>query len=198
MGGPALTKIRAGRWGPPPPQKNVSLRGAGVDLPECQERRRGKHKSTPRGPGLTFPNVKNDAGKHKSTKKSVLFLKASPAGRSNVHILALWLSCETPAASGPPWLAHDSPRTPNVHIRAPRRFKHHQNSTRRPPERHKKSEMVAGEGKKRAKFWLPHPFGPPPFGPPPFGPPTLRAPPFEPHPSGPHPPGLCFSGLAPT
>ena len=29
-----------------PSQKNVSLRGAGVDLPECQERRRGKHKST--------------------------------------------------------------------------------------------------------------------------------------------------------
>ena len=28
----------------------------------------------------------------------------------------------------------------------------HQNSTRRHPERHKKSEMVAGEGKKSAKF----------------------------------------------
>ena len=27
-------------------QKNVSLRGGGVDLPECQERRRGKHKGT--------------------------------------------------------------------------------------------------------------------------------------------------------
>ena len=57
----------------PPSKKNVSPRGAGVDLPECQERRRGKHKSTLRGPGLTFPNVKNDAGKHKSTKKSVFF-----------------------------------------------------------------------------------------------------------------------------
>ena len=31
-------------------------------------------------------------------------------------------------------------------------FKHHQNSTRRHPERHKKNEIVAGEGKKRAKF----------------------------------------------
>ena len=30
----------------PLPKKNVSLRRAGVDLPECQERRRGKHKST--------------------------------------------------------------------------------------------------------------------------------------------------------
>ena len=39
--GPALTKMSGG--GGTPPQKNVSLRGAGVDLPECQERRRGKH-----------------------------------------------------------------------------------------------------------------------------------------------------------
>ena len=30
--------------------------------------------------------------------------------------------------------------------------KHHQNSTRRHPERHKKSEMVAGEGKKARNF----------------------------------------------
>ena len=30
--------------------------------------------------------------------------------------------------------------------------KHHQNSTRRPPERHRKSETVAGKGRKRAKF----------------------------------------------
>ena len=44
-----------------------------VDLPECQERRRGKHKSTLRGAGLTFPNVKNDAGKHKSTKSQCFF-----------------------------------------------------------------------------------------------------------------------------
>ena len=58
-GGPALTKMRGG-VGRVPPQKNVSLRGAGVDLPECQERRRGKHKGT---------------------KKSVFFfgVKASPA-----------------------------------------------------------------------------------------------------------------------
>ena len=33
-------------------------------------------------------------------------------------------------------------------------LKHHQNSTRRHPERHKKSEMVAGEGKIRTKFWV--------------------------------------------
>ena len=48
-GGPALTKMRGGggEGSPPPPSiKNVSLRGAGVDLPECQERHRGKHKGT--------------------------------------------------------------------------------------------------------------------------------------------------------
>ena len=38
-----------------------------------------------------------------------------------------------PHQTGPPGLAHDSPRTPNVHISGPLRFKHHQNSTRRPP-----------------------------------------------------------------
>ena len=40
-GGPALTKMKGGGEGPP--KKNVSLRGDGVDLPECEERRRGKH-----------------------------------------------------------------------------------------------------------------------------------------------------------
>ena len=45
------------------------------------------------------------------------------------------------------------PKSPNVHIRAPRRFKHHQNSTRRPPEREERVKIVAGEGRKRAKFW---------------------------------------------
>ena len=33
--------------------------------------------------------------------------------------------------------------------------KHHQKTTRRPPERDKESENGAGEGKKSAKFWLP-------------------------------------------
>ena len=56
------------------------------------------------------------------------------------------LKCtETPAASGPPGLAHDSQRTPNAHISAPRRFKHHQNSTRKPPEREKRMKFPVGE-----------------------------------------------------
>ena len=56
--------------------------------------------------------------------------------------------------------------------------KHHQNSTRRPPERHRNSETEAGKGRKSAKFWASHPSGPHPFGAPPFRGPTL---------SGPHP-----------
>ena len=40
-GGPGADKNEGGGWrGSSPPKKNVSLRGAGVDLPECQERRR--------------------------------------------------------------------------------------------------------------------------------------------------------------
>ena len=46
-----------------------------------------------------------------------------------------------------------------VHILGTWHFKHHQNSTRRLPERHIKSKTVAGEGKKKARN-----FGPPPLG----------------------------------
>ena len=85
--------------------------------------------------------------------------------------------------------AHDSPRTPNVHISGPRRFKHHQNSTKEPQERERRKKIV-GEGKKSAKFWAPHPSGltllaftlqaftlrGPPFGAPPFGAPPSFVP----------------------
>ena len=96
----------------------------------------------------------------------------------NVHVWALGLSCETPAAprdraAG----ARRSPRTPNVHIWAPHRFKHHQNSTRRHPERKEKNEFCGGTRKKSAKFWAPI-RGPTLRGPTfsRFGPPTLRGP----------------------
>ena len=36
---------------------------------------------------------------------------------------------------------HTTTRTPNAHILASQRFKHHQNSTRRPPERREKNEL---------------------------------------------------------
>ena len=78
------------------------------------------------------------------------------------------------------------PESPNVHISASRRFKHHQNSTRPPRETQKRANWWRERGKKSAKFWAPSlrgptlrgptfsgfrapPFGPLPFGAPPFG-----------------------------
>ena len=62
-------------------------------------------------------------------------------------------------ARGPSNVHVWSSRAPIVHIRGSRRFKHHQNSTRRPPgEKEKKNENAGGRGKKARNF----------------GPPTLR------------------------
>ena len=92
----------------------------------------------------------------------------------------LGLSCETPAA--PPDQAagasHDSPRTPNVHISGPHRFKHHQNSTKGPQESERRKKIVAEEGKKKREILGPTPFGAPPFRAPPFWAPPFWAPPF--------------------
>ena len=70
-----------------------------------------------------------------------------------------------------------------MHISGPRRFK---NTTKIPredlQEREERKKIVAGEGKKSAKFWAPHPSGPHPSG-------------F--HPSGPHPSGPIFSRFGP-
>ena len=55
-----------------------------------------------------------------------------------------------PHQTGPPRLAHDSPRTPNVHFSGPRRFKHHQNSTEGPPREGKKKENCGGRKEKKA------------------------------------------------
>ena len=67
----------------------------------------------------------------------------------------LKLSCASPG--GPVWWDRRGftrqPESPNVHISGFRPSKHHQNSTRRHPGRHRKSETVAGKGRKRAKFW---------------------------------------------
>ena len=57
-------------------------------------------------------------------------------------------------------LAHDSPRTPNVHISGPRRFKTPPKSTKGPPRERRRKENCGGEGKKRKNL----------------GPPTLRGP----------------------
>ena len=91
-------------------------------------------------------------------------------------ISVLFLLCLVAARA-----SHDSPRTPNVHISGPRRFKHHQNSTKGPPgerrKKERKKDNCGGRGKKSAKFRTStlrglHPTGPPPFrGRAQFGPP---------------------------
>ena len=112
--------------------------------------------------------------------------------------------------------SHDSPRTPNVHISGPRRFKHHQNFTKRPPREGRKKEKCGRRGKKKsAKFWASHPSGhhfvqvwspplraplflglvPTPSGPPPFGAPLCLGLGSGPHPSGPH---FCTNRKRPT
>ena len=53
---------------------------------------------------------------------------------------------------------HDSPRTPNVHSRAPALQKNNQNSTRRLPEIEKDRKWWR-EREKSVKFWAPHPSG---------------------------------------
>ena len=52
----------------------------------------------------------------------------------------------------PAGVSHDSPRTPNVHITGSGRFRHSQNSTRRPPREGRKSENGGGRGKKERNF----------------------------------------------
>ena len=56
--------------------------------------------------------------------------------------------------------SHDSPRNPTVHILVPRRSKHHQNSTRRPPREGRQKENCGGRGKQKREI-----LGLPPFGP---------------------------------
>ena len=116
-----------------------------------------------------------------------------------------------PHQTGPPGLAHDSPRTPNRHISGPLRFK---NSTRiprkDPQEREERKKIVAEKEKKARNFGPPtlrgptlrcptlSGFGPPTLrGPHPSGPLPLGAHPSVPHPSGPHPSGAPLFGAPP-
>ena len=78
--------------------------------------------------------------------------------------------------------------TERAHLSAPGIQKHHQNSTRRDPEREEKNEFCGGRGKKKREI-----LGSPPFGPPPFGPH-----PSNPHPSNPHPSNLHPSNPNPS
>ena len=75
-------------------------------------------------------------------------------------------------------ISHDSPRTPNVHIRGSRPSntppKFHEKT---PREREKKNEHEGGRGKKKREILGPS--GPHPSGPT-LRPPTLRPPTFQP------------------
>ena len=83
-----------------------------------------------------------------------------------------------PPPGRPPPGLHDNPRTPNVNISRPRRFKHHQNSTRRPQEREERKKNMWQDSEKKREFLGTPPFGAPPFGAPSFGAPSFGAPPF--------------------
>ena len=50
-------------------------------------------------------------------------------------------------------VSHDSPRAQTCTFQHPGLQKHHQNLTKGPQERERRMKIVAGEGKKRAKFW---------------------------------------------
>ena len=93
-----------------------------------------------------------------------------------MHIWALGLSCETPAAP-PDRAAGARTRQPEnskrAHFRA-QRFKHHQNSRMDPKRVKEERKFGREEGKKSAKCWAPHPSGLHPSGLP-----TLRGPTFS-------------------
>ena len=93
----------------------------------------------------------------------------------------LKLLCETPAAPTRPGRrgSHTTARELKTctfqslwRIKNPTK-----NSTKKTQKRgRERMKTVAGEGKKSAKFWAPHPSGPHPSVPPPFRCPTLRGP----------------------
>ena len=92
-----------------------------------------------------------------------------------MHVWALGLTCETPAALGPSGLHTTARELQTCTFQGPGASNTTKNSTRRHPERDTKKENCGGEGKKSAKFWASH-----------LSPPTLRAL-SGPHPSGPQP-----------
>ena len=79
---------------------------------------------------------------------------------------ALGLWCETPAASGPPGLHTTTPELQTCTFDGRGASKHHQkNHEKTHSEKQKRAKLVAGDGKKNAKFWAL----------PPLRGPTLRA-----------------------
>ena len=85
-------------------------------------------------------------------------------------------SDHTKLQTGPPGLAHDSPRTPNVHISGHLRFKTPPKFYEKTPRETQKERNGGGKGKKKREILGLHPFGAPPSGPHPFGAPPFGAP----------------------
>ena len=141
-----------------------------------------------------------------------------------MHVWALGLSCETPAAP-PDRAARARTRQPEnskrAHLSAPALQTPPTFHEKTPREGRKERILRRDREKKSAKFWAPHPSAPDPsgphpsgphpwgptfsgFGPPPFGAPPFGAPPFGAstlrglHPSGPPPFGAHPSGPHPS
>ena len=86
-----------------------------------------------------------------------------------MHVWALELWCETPAALGPSGLHTTTRELQTCTFDGPGASKHHQKTTRRHTVREKKSETGGGRRKKKREILGLPPFGAPPFGAPPFG-----------------------------
>ena len=115
---------------------------------------------------------------------------------------ALGLSCETPAAVGPPVFHTTARELQTCTLKGPgasSTTKIPREDPQRERER-KRTKMRSREGKNSAKFWASHPSGAPPFGAPPFGAPPFGLPPSGSRPSGPPPsnPSPNPYSLAPT
>ena len=97
-----------------------------------------------------------------------------------MDVWALGLSCETPAASGPPGLHMTTRELQTCTFERPGASNTTKNSTKGPTRDGEKNENCGGRGKKKARNFGPHPSGPHPSGPPLFLGLGL-------HPSGPNP-----------
>ena len=63
----------------------------------------------------------------------------------------LWLSCASPGGPEAAGVSHDNQRAQTCTFEGPGVQKHHQNSTRRHPEREEKNEFCGGRGKKKER-----------------------------------------------
>ena len=119
-----------------------------------------------------------------------------------MHVWALWLSCETPAASGPPGLHTTARELQTCTFEGPGASNTTKIPRERPKEREKRMKNCGGRGKKKREILGPHPSGPHPSGLHPWGLHPWGLHPWGLHPSGhpsePHPSGPpLFLGFGP-